>query len=108
MLGFGAGLVAMRNDTLAATVMWWEHPRITTLGMVIVDSPFRGHGLGSSLVKEALNHIGDKPVALCATRMARRLYTRFGFDETGRISQHQGVFGSSDFPYCAHEIRPLE
>jgi hypothetical protein len=48
MLALGAGIGAVSDGRLVGTTLWWPYgPSAATLGLVIVDAPWRGRGLGA-------------------------------------------------------------
>lgn len=91
MLALGRGLAAMHNGHVVGTTLWWTHDRAVTLGMVIVDQEHRGQGIAARLVQAAIDRIGDLPVVLTATDMARRGYARLGFETVGMVDTCRGV-----------------
>ncbi|WP_299605440.1 GNAT family N-acetyltransferase [uncultured Tateyamaria sp.] len=91
MLALGQGLAALQNGQVVGTTLSWTHDRAATLGMVIVDQEHRGQGIAARLVQAALDRIGDLPVVLTATDMARRGYARLGFEKVGMVDTCRGV-----------------
>lgn len=81
------GSLSIRRDAQAAT----RH--VATLGMFVVAG-WRGRGVGSALMAEALRWAranGIQRVELTVyphNRAALALYRRFGFDEEGRLVRH--------------------
>jgi len=56
--------------------------KLAWIGMVIVDSAFRGQGIGTALLKRAIDHLDSRKIRcmkLDATPQGRPLYERFGF-----------------------------
>ena len=90
-LSLGNGVVALQNGRVAGTTLWWPHDAAATLGMVIVDQTHRGQGIAARLVLSALESIGNLPVVLTATDMARGGYARLGFEQTGMVDTCRGV-----------------
>ncbi|HJP65918.1 MAG TPA: GNAT family N-acetyltransferase [Actinomycetota bacterium] len=73
-----------------------EHPtnrHVASLGMMVA-SPWRGRGVGSALMAEAIRwarDVGVEKVALSVypdNEAGRALYRKFGFVEEGRLSGH--------------------
>ncbi|WP_189366892.1 GNAT family N-acetyltransferase [Tateyamaria omphalii] len=91
MFRLGHGRVALLNGQVVGTTLWWLHDRAATLGMVIVDQTQRGRGIAGSLVADALDRIGDLPVMLTATDMARSGYARLGFRKTGMVDTFRSI-----------------
>jgi RimJ/RimL family protein N-acetyltransferase len=81
------GSLSIRRDPQRAT----RH--VATLGMFVIE-PWRGRGVGSALMAEALRWAranGVQRVELTVyphNRAAIALYRRFGFDEEGRLIRH--------------------
>jgi GNAT superfamily N-acetyltransferase len=59
--------------------------RFGWIGMVLVDPTAQGQGLGASLLKSALDALGDVPVRLDATPAGYPLYMKQGFKEESRL-----------------------
>lgn len=58
------------------TIMWWRYGKThASLGMVIVDDAWRGHGIGRRLMTEARNALPGAIIHLNATPTGCR-YTR--------------------------------
>lgn len=58
------------------------------IAMVLVDPPYRGKGLGTRLLKEALDVIGDATIArLDATPAGRSVYVPLGFREEYQLQR---------------------
>ncbi|RFB79815.1 GNAT family N-acetyltransferase [Methylovirgula sp. 4M-Z18] len=79
-----------------------------TINMVIVDEKMRGRGLGRKLMDIAVTMAGDMPLRLVATSDGLPLYEKFGFQETGRIVQHQGVVQPLAAPTDIHDAEPAD
>lgn len=90
MLALWQGVAALHREQVVGTTLWWCHDRAATLGMVIVDSACRGQGIAAQLVQAALDRIGDLPVMLTATDMARNGYARLGFQQVGMVDTCRG------------------
>lgn len=89
-LELGAGWVAEDVDgSIAATLLWWDYGRVATLGLIVVSDQCRGRGLGSRLMRHALERIGSRSLRLVSTRAGFSLYRRFGFEPVGTIEQRQ-------------------
>jgi GNAT superfamily N-acetyltransferase len=88
----GEGLALHHGDRLIGTAMRWDYgPDFATIGMVIVDSDFRGQGLGARLVDGLLDGAGPRSIILNATLDGLPLYRRRNFVEFDQICQHQGI-----------------
>ncbi len=92
VLAIGAGYVAVHDDRVVGTILYWKHDaRHASLGMVIVDPASQGQGIGRELMSLALRDLEGSSVQLNATPAGKPLYERLGFREIGRVQQHQGL-----------------
>jgi RimJ/RimL family protein N-acetyltransferase len=89
-----ASLVALVDDEVVGHARVDMAPyRVAGLGMM-VDSRWRGRGVGGALVRgviDAARDLGAHKVALQVwphNEAARRLYLRHGFAEEGRLRRH--------------------
>lgn len=93
-----ASLVATHGDRVIGHlgVSREENPvnrHVASLGMAVAKD-WRGKGVGSALMKEALRWAGDMGVEKLAlsvypdNEIARALYRKFGFQEEGRLTGH--------------------
>lgn len=64
------------------------HARI---GRVLVAGDHRGHGLAETLMRAALDELGERPVRLDAQSYLARWYERFGFEVTGPEFLDDGI-----------------
>ncbi|MEV0616244.1 GNAT family N-acetyltransferase [Nonomuraea sp. NPDC050404] len=74
----GCVVVTRYGDTLAA------------VGMMLVAGRYGRQGLGTRLMKHALEVAGDRTVELTATRFGRPVYERLGFRPTGSLTITMG------------------
>lgn len=101
----GAGFVADVDGQLVGTTLFWPYGEdAANLGMVIVSPQCQGQGIGSRLMKAALDALGDRTILLNSTEEGGPLYRKFGFHEVGSIVQHQALVDS--VPLI--ELRPNE
>jgi ribosomal-protein-alanine N-acetyltransferase len=83
-------LVAERDETIVAYVIYWWVAEQAELGNVAVSESYRGQGIGELLVREVLARAARRDVAEVFLEVrpsnpsARRLYERLGFREVGR------------------------
>lgn len=98
-LALSEGVVAIDDARVVGTVLVTPYKaNCATINMVIVDEAMRGRGLGRTLMDAALRIAGDRPLRLVATAEGLALYEKLGFQETGRVLQHQGVVGAVAAP----------
>jgi ribosomal protein S18 acetylase RimI-like enzyme len=92
-LGPEAARVAERDDRIVGSVATMNHDgRFAWIGMVLVDPGERGRGLGTLLVRHALEIVADLPaVRLDATPAGHGLYVKLGFREEYRLSRMQAT-----------------
>ncbi|THK35539.1 N-acetyltransferase [Ensifer sp. MPMI2T] len=98
-LALSEGVVAIEAARVVGTVLVTPYKAdCATINMVIVDEAMRGRGLGRMLMDAALRIAGDRPPRLVATAEGLPLYEKLGFQETGRVLQHQGLVGGVAAP----------
>src|SRR5262249_54327517 len=64
------------------------------IGMVLVDEVFRGRGIGTALLRHALEFLAGRRVStvrLDATPLGRPLYERLGFVEQFQLARYEGT-----------------
>ncbi len=69
---------------------------VAWIGMILVDTAYRGVGLGKSTFESALNVArlaNCKVIGLDATDMGEPIYRKYGFEATGPIVRWGGVIG---------------
>lgn len=92
MLQVSQGVVAMYDGQVigtALTTLYGEDHAASN--MIIVDEAYQGRGLGRRLMGKVLEIADHRENRLIATEIGLPLYSKLGFQITGRISQHQGV-----------------
>lgn len=101
----GEGLGLHDGDRLIGTGMRFSFgPRFATIGMIIVDSAYRGQRLGVRLVDSLLQGAGERSVILNATLDGLELYRRRGFTGFDVTCQHQGLARPVPLPDAAFPI----
>lgn len=109
VLALSKGVVAVEGDRTVGTVLVTSYKEdCATINMVIVDESMRGRGLGRRLMDAAVHIAGNRPLRLVATEEGLPLYEKFGFRETGRVLQHQGVVGKMAAPAGVEPANPSD
>ena len=92
LLGLATGFgIDAPDGGLAGVVLLTRYPPgLAGIGTMLVASRFGRQGLGTKLMRHALDAAGDDTVFLYATDQGRPLYGRLGFRATGRVN---GVLG---------------
>ncbi|MCI0417625.1 MAG: GNAT family N-acetyltransferase [Acidobacteria bacterium] len=82
---------AVRDGQVVGTVTTVNYEnRFAWVGMVLVDPEVRGHGVGTQLLKEAMNVLQGIPaIRLDATPQGRPVYQRLGFVDEYELSRMQ-------------------
>lgn len=62
-----------------------------SIGRLVVDSRFRGTGLGHELMRRALSHCSTEAVVLHAQAWVEGLYTQHGFVTVGEPFEEAGI-----------------
>lgn len=92
IIGLSEGIVALCDGRMAGTAFITRFgPAHCACNLIIVDETMRGRGLGRGLMDTIMTMAGACVKRLVATRDGLPLYRKFGFQETGRILQHQGL-----------------
>ncbi len=89
----GGCLTCRTNGNAVAFVTALKHDRSGWIGNLIVQDVWRRHGIGSTLLKQALAALdaaGAETVWLTASDDGRRLYERLGFISLDRVSRWHG------------------
>ncbi|HXK61608.1 MAG TPA: GNAT family N-acetyltransferase [Acidobacteriota bacterium] len=101
--------VAVRNGIVigtSATIRYQDC--FSWIGMVLVDPEERGRGVGTELMRQALQVLADQRcVRLDATPAGEPLYRKLGFEEECRLSRMQAVI-SGPVPEGRTTVRPVE
>jgi GNAT superfamily N-acetyltransferase len=88
----GEGFSLELGEQLIGTAMGWNYgDDFASVGMIIVDNDFQGHGYGARLVDLLLAASGSRSILLNSTREGFALYQRRGFVQIGQTHQHQAV-----------------
>lgn len=86
----GAGFVAVDDEKVIGTILYWRwSDKAATLGLVIVDDAYQGHGIGRALMNAAIEACNSAAIKLHATVMGKYLYEKLGFVSTGELVQYQ-------------------
>lgn len=89
-LRLGEGVVAEQEGQVVGTILGWRWGEAyATVGLVIVDEAYRGHGIGKQLLLAMLERMPGYTVRLNATEAGKALYEKYGFHVTGLVQQHQ-------------------
>jgi GNAT superfamily N-acetyltransferase len=94
--GAGRNLVALYKGTAAgtATILSYQD-RFSWIGMVLVDPAFRGLGIGTALLQEAIARAKSKgTVRLDATPQGQKLYETLGFETERELVRLERPAGS--------------
>jgi GNAT superfamily N-acetyltransferase len=103
--------VAERNGVPVGTVTTCIFGSIAWIAMVLVDSAWRGQGIGRALLDHALAFLdgrGVGSVRLDATPLGRPLYAKLGFVEEYTLTRYEGVLSTatSRDKITVDEVRP--
>jgi len=111
MFQLGEGLVAtLENGEIIGTILWWSFgERYATIGLVIVNNAWQGHGIGTTLMTTVRRLLPGRVICLNATAAGQPLYEKLGFVPIGIIEQHQGNGASAPIVAleAGHRLRPV-
>lgn len=84
-----SGCVVAEESSVVGTVATVRYQdRFSWIGMVLVDPAYRGRGIGTSLMSEALKLLqNEKTIKLDATSAGRRVYRNLGFVDEISLSR---------------------
>jgi GNAT superfamily N-acetyltransferase len=88
------GFVAEWQETPVGTAMTLRFGPVAWVAMVLVDAAVRGRGIGTALVKhavDALDRQGLATIRLDATSLGHPLYERLGFVAQSRVLRYEGT-----------------
>ena len=88
--GFSMGVVAMAGERVVATALATPFAPVGMVNMIIVDSDFRGRGIGRDIMVRAMQSFAPDAWRLVSTQGGLPLYDKFGFRIVGEVLQHQG------------------
>jgi predicted N-acetyltransferase YhbS len=86
--------VAERDGSVVGTTTTTIFGKVAWLAMVLVEESLRGHGIGTALVRRALEFLDRQSVAtvrLDATALGRPLYQRLGFALQFELARYAGI-----------------
>ncbi|MFI6318203.1 GNAT family N-acetyltransferase [Nonomuraea sp. NPDC050556] len=93
------GVDAPDGDGLAACVVLSVYgEELAAVGMMLVATRYGRQGLGTLLMRHALDRAGSRVVELTATRFGRPVYERLGFTVTGGLTVMTGPLPGSTAP----------
>jgi GNAT superfamily N-acetyltransferase len=90
-LSLSEGAAAVDGERVVATALATPFGPVACANMIIVDAGRRGLGLGRRVMEAAMARVDAQEWRLIATEAGLPLYRKMGFEEYGRIVQHQGV-----------------
>ncbi|MER9127730.1 GNAT family N-acetyltransferase [Mesorhizobium sp. M0959] len=98
LLGIGCGYVAIMNNHVVGTMCMTCFGEVATIGLLVVDENMRGQGVGSHLMKLALEKAGRRECRLIATPDGEILYRKLGFDQLEVVPTHVGIVEGEEDP----------
>lgn len=109
----GFGIDDPEGGLAAAVLITRYPPGLASIGTLLVASRFGRQGLGTKLMRYAMDTAGDDTVFLAATDHGRPLYDRLGFRALGFVRTLVGPFRPDEpdertRPATVAEIRALD
>lgn len=86
--------VGERDGCAVATACTCVLDSVGWIGMVLVDQPLRGQGIGTRMMEHCLQYVRDcgvETVRLDATPAGRRVYEKLGFEVDYEILRMEGI-----------------
>lgn len=100
--------LAEKDGRPAGTVAWIRYPGLSWIAMMLVDPADRGAGIGSQLMKRALDAVhGDPCVGLDATPFGEPLYRRFGMIAHANFLRTRALIDAAHLPPFTAGVRPM-
>lgn len=90
LLQVGHGIALEHNDQLIGTGLCMPQGALATIGLIVIDENWRGHGLGRRMMERTMALAGDLPMLLVATVAGTPMYEKFGFVRRNSVAQYQG------------------
>jgi GNAT superfamily N-acetyltransferase len=91
--------VALWDGRAVGTACTTVFDTVGWLSMVLVDSSQRGQGIGTALVRHALDFLdsaGVQSIRLDATAAGRPIYEKLGFTPDYRLARYEGILPAGD------------
>ena len=86
--------VAELDDDFIGTTATCIFENVAWIAMVLVDKAFRGRGIGTGLLKHALDYLKEqrvRTVRLDATALGRPIYEKLGFVPEYELARYEGM-----------------
>jgi GNAT superfamily N-acetyltransferase len=100
--------LAEKDGRPAGTVAWIRYPGLSWIAMMLVDPAERGAGIGSQLMRRALDAVHtDTCVGLDATPFGEPLYRRFGMIAHASFLRTRALIDAAHLAPAAGSIRPM-
>ncbi|WP_423822721.1 GNAT family N-acetyltransferase [Salinisphaera sp. SPP-AMP-43] len=91
LLQVGRGVALEHNDRLIGTGLCMPQGALATIGLIVIDEQWRGHGLGKRMMARTMALAGELPMLLVATVAGTPMYEKFGFVRRNSVAQYQGL-----------------
>ncbi len=101
--------VAELDGVAVGTVTVCVFGRVAWIAMVLVDASLRGRGIGTALMRRALEYLDGKDVAsvrLDATPLGRPIYEKLGFVVQFMLDRHDGIIPAGDSVSAVAPVPP--
>ncbi len=80
---------AIAEGRVVGTAIGIDYGGFGWIAMMLVDSAYRGRGVGRRLLEAAMGAVpSDHPIRLDATPLGRPLYQRYGFEDEAMLTRH--------------------
>jgi GNAT superfamily N-acetyltransferase len=83
------GFAAVAGGRIVGTAIGIDYGTFGWIAMMLVDPGWRGRGVGSQLLEEAMGAVPPGlPIRLDATPLGQPLYRRYGFEDEAELTRH--------------------
>ena len=97
---------AIAEGRVVGTAIGIDYGGFGWIAMMLVDSAYRGRGVGRRLLEAAMGAVpSDRPIRLDATPLGRPLYQRYGFEDEAMLTRH--VVSATTPRNQPSHVRPL-
>jgi len=83
---------------------------VAWIAMVLVEKSVRGRGIGTGLLKHAIDYLKErnvKTIRLDATPAGRPIYEKLGFVPEYELARYEGISQKSEVRLLTSDLRPL-
>ncbi|MCK4928551.1 MAG: GNAT family N-acetyltransferase [Methanosarcinales archaeon] len=93
------------DEKVVGGIMTFTYPNSGWIGNLVVDKKYRLKGFGKALFRRGLRQLSSVPtIFLCASPMAVRLYSEFGFKKVSNVNRWERKGVTLEIPENNNEL----